>query len=385
MPAEEVVSRFLLKVSSHKARLVAVTAAVLAVLAARRLSSAAMGRAMPSGKAKHGIKRFDRLLGNGRLHAELLLFYRGIASVVVTPLRPVILVDWTQVRGPFVALSAAMATEYGRPLTLWCRVHHVRMLGNAGVQREFLRQLAQVLPPGTRPIVVTDAGFHGEFFRDVARLGWDFLGRIRGTARLYIDGNATTKKALYGRATACPRDYRNAGLYSYRTLGCRLVLVRRPHSSRRSKPTSNKELREYRKQARDPWLLATSLGRADASAERVIELYGQRMQIEESFRDAKNPRFGIGLSDARSRTAERLDVQLLLAALATATAYVIGRDLEQRGEHRGFQANTQRKRVLSLVRLGIEWVAAHVGEIHSKLDDLRRYFSRPPTLIRGDP
>lgn len=385
MPAEEIVSRFLQKVSSHKARLVAVAAAVLAVLAARRLSSAAMGRAMPSGTAKHGIKRFDRLLGNWRLHAELQLFYRGIASVVVTTLRPVILIDWTQVRGPFVALAAAMATEHGRPLMLFCRVHHVRMLGDAGVQREFLRQLRQVLPQGARPIIVTDAGFHGVFFRDVLALGWDFLGRIRGTARLYIKGKGTTKGALYARATAAPRDFGDAGLYSHRTLACRLVLVRQPHRRRRSKPTRNKELRDYRKQARDPWLLATSLARADASAERVIELYGQRMQIEESFRDAKNPRFGIGLSDARSRTAKRLDVQLLLAALATATAHIIGRALEQHGEHRGFQANTRRTRVLSLVRLGLEWLAAHISEVHVTLYELRHCLSPPLRQIRGDP
>jgi hypothetical protein len=385
MPAEQVVSRFLERVASHKARLVAVAAAVLAVLASRRLSSAAMGRALPSGRAKHSIKRFDRLLGNYRLHAELQLFYGGIAGVVVTTLRPVILIDWTQVRGPFVALSAALATEHGRPLTLWCRVHHVRMLGNARVQRDFLRQLATVLPPGTRPIVVTDAGFHGDFFRQVRAMGWDFLGRIRGTACLYVDGHATTKQALYERATARPRDYCNAGLYTAKTLAARLVLVRRPHSKRRSKPTQNKEHLEYRKQARDPWLLATSLDRTEADAERVIKLYGQRMQIEESFRDAKNPRFGIGLSDARCRTAKRLDVQLLLAALATATAYIIGLEIERRGEHLGFQANTRRTRVLSLVRLGIEWLAAHVGEMRAKLEELRGLFPLSLSQIRGDP
>lgn len=386
MPAEEVVSRFLRGVSSHKARLVAVAAAVIAVLAAKRLSSSAMGRALPSGSAKHakhGIKRFDRLLGNERLHAELLLFYRGIASVLVTPLRPVILVDWTQVRGPFVALSAAMATDDGRPLTLLCRVHHVRRLGDAQTQREFLRQLAWVLPPGTRPIVISDAGFHGDFFREVLRLDWDFVGRIRGTARLFIDGKPTTKEALYRRATADARDYADAGLYARRTLACRLVLVRRPHTKRRSKPTRNKELLEYRKQARDPWLLATSVMGEDA--EHVIALYAKRMQIEESFRDAKSPRFGLGLSDARCKSAPRMEVQLLLAALATATAYLIGRELEQRGAHRGFQANTRRVRVLSLVRLGIEWLAAHLGDLHAGLGRLRLYFSPQLNPIRGDP
>ena len=36
-----------------------------------------------------------------------------------------------------------------------------------------------VLPEGCRPIVVTDAGFRGPWFRDVEALGWDWVGRIR--------------------------------------------------------------------------------------------------------------------------------------------------------------------------------------------------------------
>lgn len=383
MPAEEIVSRFLEGVASHKSRLAAVAAAVLAVLLSRRLSSAAMGRALPSGSAKHGIKRFDRLLGNAHLHEELLLFYRGIASKTVTMPRPVVLIDWTQVRGHFVALSATLAIDLGRPITLLCRVHHIKVLGNADTQSSFLKQLSLVLPPGARPIIVTDAGFHGDFFRDVVALGWDFVGRIRGTARLTVEGKATTKKALYARATARPLDFVGASLYARRTLECRLVLVRRRHGKRRSAPTKNKEEIEYRKQARDPWLLATSLLRP--GVERIIELYAMRMQIEESFRDAKNPRFGIGLSDSRCRSAKRLEVQLLLAALATATALIVGREIEGRNEHRAFQANTLKRRVLSLVRLGLEWLSLRADKLRASANSLRRWFTPQPPPIRGDP
>lgn len=384
MPAEEIVFRFLKSVATHKTRLAAVATAVVAVLLARRLSSAAMGRALPSGSAKSGIKRFDRLLGNAHVHAELELFYKGLAGVVVTMPQPVVLIDWTQVRGPFVALSAALATDAGRPITLLCRVHHIKMLGNARVQSRFLKQLCRVLPPGARPIIVTDAGFHGAFFRDVVRLGWDFLGRIRGTAQLFTDGKATTKKALYARASARPVDFTNAGLYVRETIACRLVLVRRRHGKRRSKPTSNKEEREYRKQARDPWLLASSLPKAEATAERIIELYAMRMQIEESFRDAKNPRFGIGLSDSRCRHIERIEVQLLLAALATATAFILGQELERRGEHRAFQANTLKRRVLSFVRLGLESLAVNAARTRDKVAQLRQWFTCLARPIRGD-
>lgn len=386
MPVEAIVCRLLASISIHKARLTAVAAAVVAILISRRLSSAALGRALPSRSPKHAIKRFDRLTGNAHLFAELPLIYAAIAAAAVKTVRPVILIDWTHLRGPHHALAAAMATGEGRPILLLATVHYVRQLGSPKVQRGFLAQLAGIVPPGSRPILVSDAGFHGDFFRDVVRLGWDFVGRIRGTAQLRVDGRVTNKTALYRRASAEPLDFAEAGLYTRRTIQCRLVLVRRPRAKRRSEPTANKELLEYRKAARDPWLLATSLHAREASAERVIEHYGARMLIEEAFRDTKSARFGIGLGEARSRSNNRLAVQLALAALALAAAFAIGEAVEARGEHRRFQANSLKRRVLSVVRLGLEWVQASVTEISAEIGRLKWLLAHAsPLTFRGDP
>jgi hypothetical protein len=386
MPVESIVCRLLSRVAMHRARLTAVAAGVVAILLSRRLSSAALGRALPGSSAKHAIKRFDRLTGNGHLFAEIPLIYAAIAEEVVKVVRPVILIDWTHLRGRNHALAAGLATDDGRPIVLLAKVHDVKQLGSAKVQRAFLADLARILPPFCLPILVSDAGFHGDFFRDVVSLGWDFVGRIRGTAQLRVDGSLTGKLALYKRASARALDFSNAGLYAKRTLPCRLVLVRRPRAKRRSKPTANKELLEYRKAARDPWLLATSLGKCDASAEEIIQLYGLRMQIEEAFRDTKSARFGIGLGEARSRTAKRMAVQLVLAALALVAAFIVGQAAEARGEHRQLQANTLKRRVLSLVRVGLEWVRAHAAEIRADIEALKRLLAQPPDLaIRGDP
>jgi formylmethanofuran dehydrogenase subunit B len=48
------------------------------------------------------------------------------------------------------------------------------------------------------------------------------------------------------------------------------------------------------------------------------------MQIEENFRDNKSVRYGLGLAHAKSKIRERHVVMLLLAALATLVAYLIG-------------------------------------------------------------
>jgi hypothetical protein len=73
--------------------------------------------------------------------------------------------------------------------------------------------------------------------------------------------------------------------------------------------------------AREPLLLATSL--SDSSS-AVVDMYSMRMQIEETFRDLKSYRYGWSLEDIRCRTAERIDVILLIAALAAVATHVVG-------------------------------------------------------------
>src|SRR5690606_23894881 len=126
-------------------------------------------------------------------------------------------------------------------------------------------------------------------------------------------------------------------------------------SARAKKPPKLRGRRIYTvravKRAHEPWLLATSL-RQD-SAERVLSLYGLRMQIEASYRDMKSARLGWGLEHAQTRTASRLAVQVALAAIAAGVVILAGLAAERQGIERYFQANTVRtRRVLSLAALG---------------------------------
>jgi hypothetical protein len=54
---------------------------------------------------------------------------------------------------------------------------------------------------------------------------------------------------------------------------------------------------------KQPWCSATNL--ADANARALINLYGKRWGIEQRFRDAKNPRFGMGMGAIRVSTPAR--------------------------------------------------------------------------------
>jgi hypothetical protein len=214
----------------HAARLVALVAVVEAIVTAERLSLTAIGRAI-CGKAhvKHSIKRVDRLLANVHLRSERWVLFASVAAWLLgDERRPVVLVDWTKVADGYHALVAAVPVG-GRGIPIYSEVHPERRLANAGVHRRFLRSLADVLPSGCCPTIVTDAGFHSPWFREVQRLGWDFIGRIRGTAKVrrVDDGAILSKEVLYARATPIPQRIDDVRLYTHaKGDDAHLVLVR---------------------------------------------------------------------------------------------------------------------------------------------------------------
>ncbi len=349
--------------SVHAARMNAIVTVAEAITAAGRLVPAAVGRSVRGrARPKHSIKRVDRLLGNLHALADRWVIFAAVARWLLqeTP-RPTILIDWTKVADGFHAIVAAVPLG-GRALPIYLEVHPEKRLGDSRVQARFLRALRDILPVSARPVIVTDAGFHGPFFRAVAKLGWDFVGRIRGTAKLRFPsgGKPVTKKYLYAMATPVARDLGVCTLYnSVQRLETRMVLIRskRRPGCRRA-PTSATEA-AARASGRDPWLLATSL--MEPSAEGIVGTYALRMKIEETFRDTKNHRFGWSLRHIRSRSADRLTVLLLLASLAIVAVTLIGFEAERRRVHCAYQANTVVRRVLSHFVLGLALLRrAHV-------------------------
>lgn len=52
--------------------------------------------------------------------------------------------------------------------------------------------------------------------------------------------------------------------------------------------------RDKNKSYKEPWLLVSSLPECHDYASKIAKCYSSRMQIEESFRDQKSPRYGLG-------------------------------------------------------------------------------------------
>lgn len=288
--------------------------------------------------------------------------YRCIALRWLKDLPQILIViDWSDLtRDQRWQLLRASVVVEGRSVTLYEEVHPQRRLGNATVHRQFLRRLAQILPPGCKPIVMTDAGFLASWFKMVNEQGWEFVGRIRGRNRLQScqDGAWIPARDLYGRARTQVHDL-GLGVYvRSNPVEVRAVLSKRPKKRRhrrniygvkRKGRSSTKNVRS----AREPWLLACSLGLRHLSADAIVGLYSQRMRIEQSFRDTKNLRLGLGLEAARSRSGRRLAILLLIAHLATLVQRLIGESARQHQLELQFMATRRLKRPeISVLTLG---------------------------------
>ncbi len=81
----------------------------------------------------------------------------------------------------------------------------------------------------------------------------------------------------------------------------------------------------WAKGMKEPWFLACGEASRDRTAAELVKLYGRRFTIEETFRDTKALRFGLGLSSVRISSVKRRDRMLLLSALATALLTLLGK------------------------------------------------------------
>ena len=274
----------------HAKRRSTLLAAVQAAVLGSRLRLSDLGRGLSAAVAvKHNIKRIDRLLGNANLHAETAHVYEMLARRFLRGVpTPLIIVDWSDLSADrhWQLLRASMALE-GRSVTLYEEVHPVSRAAAPGVHKRFLLRLGAMLPPGCRPIVITDAGFRSPWFQLVERMGWHFVGRIRNRDMVRPLGGGVWVgcKLFYAKASALAQAL---GPYEYvrsNPIVCNLILVKRSRQGRHKKSVFGKKVcsRHSLKQARsqrEPWLLAVSPLLSHLSAQAVVALYAQRMHAD---------------------------------------------------------------------------------------------------------
>jgi len=264
MHAVEFLHKFIKKscFSIHPVRLNTLFVAVNGLVNKKRLTLTGIGRAIRDGsKAKHAIKRIDRLISNPHLYAERDSIYQALSSKLIgNKKHPDILIDWSPMPNLNYQLLRATLAGKGRSRVLYEAVHPARKLGNRNIQRLFLEQLKSLLPPDCQPTIITDAGFKNPWFRAVSALGWHWIGRVRGKVQYATPSNHHWQacRSLHATATHCAKRLGHILLTQRDKLPCQLILFKgkaqgRHRKNADGKPCKSKSSRVYAKRNREPW------------------------------------------------------------------------------------------------------------------------------------
>lgn len=307
------------------------------VLHAATLGIRAIGQglAVAQGLApKHAIKQGDRLLSNAKLGMERV--FRCWVSFVVAE-RAAIFVnfDWTELEDSDQSLVVlGMQTGHGRSTPLvWKTITRSLLQGQRNDHEdERLGLLAVVLPEGLRVTVVADRGFADRkllvFLKEA--LGFDDLIRLRANIHVEAEGGEVRKAAAWVGRQGRMRVLRNAVVTAQRAAVPVVICVQEPAM-------------------KDAWCLASS--RAALPGSEIKEAYGRRFTGEETCRDVKNPRLGLGLKQTVITRNDRRDRLFLLAVLAHALLTLLGKAGQELGMERMLGAT--RPGQLSLCRQGL--------------------------------
>lgn len=388
MHATEVLQKCLSKSldAIHALRSRVLMRAVEATIAGRRLTLIDLARAWPGAqRIRAPLEALDRLLGNRHLHAERERIHAAMVRWLVRSEQPVIIVDWSDLKadGIWHLLRAAMPVG-GRTLTVLDMVFTAGQQGSPQGEKQFLQRRAAVLPENVKPILVTDAGFRGPWFRAVEAMGWHWLGRLRNRTQLKpaeapndIDERVPCK-AMYEQYRGKTRDFGLTDVTRSAPLRARIVLHGKPPQGRKDRtrqgaPARNSNSRKSAQREREPWLLMASPG-LELSMQQMVTLYTRRMQIELSFRDLKSHRYGQGFEDSLTRRGARIEVLLVLSTLAAFATWLVGIACEASGIDTWLTPYRCKRRLYSMMRLGREalvrrWLPIPVSRL---LDHLRQ-------------
>ena len=327
----------------HARRVLSLANAVTGAIHAAALSIHAIGAALAGASdlnKKHAVKQVDRMLSNRGIVLDEIL--PAWASFVLAGRKKVrIALDWTDFeKDDQVTLAAYLITDHGRATPLVWKTHSKSSLrGNqTSYEDQFIDLLDRVLPEDVDVTIVADRGFASvERFDHLEFLGFKYVIRFRGNVKV-TDADGTMQSGeewvpSNGRAKRIEGALLTAAKGSVPVVVC-----------------------VKKAKMKDGWCLATNL--SEMTSAEIVNLYGRRFTIEETFRDVKDQRFGMGLKATSIGRPDRRDRLLFVAAIAHALMSLLGAAGEKLGLDRMLKVNTSKTRQLSLYRQGLFWYQA---------------------------
>jgi hypothetical protein len=322
----------------HAKRVQSLAGATLGVMRSCSLAVSLIGQglALARGlKTKHAVKQVDRLLSNPGINVDALLPH-WVRHVIGQ--RPAITVamDWTEFAADGQAtLMLSLLCRHGRATPLfWLSVETATLKDRRnGYEYQALVRLAEALPVGIKVCLVADRGFGDrKLYRLLTEeLKFDFVIRFRGNITVTAaDGEARHAADWVGK-------------------GGRARILRGATVTADAYPVPA-VLCVQAKDMKEPWCLASS---TDLPPADLIKLYARRWGIECGFRDAKDPRFGMGMGEIHLSSPARRDRLWLIAAFSIALLTLLGTAGEELGYDRMLRTSTTKRRTHSLLRQGI--------------------------------
>jgi hypothetical protein len=335
----------------HDKRVRSLAYGALGVMYADELSVAGVGRGMARARGtspKHGIKQVDRLLSNDGVPIEAC-FAGWVPWLVGDRDAITVALDWTEhARDGQSTICAYLVSRHGRATPLvWMTVETASLKNNRNrFEDELLSLLKEKVPPDVEVTVLADRGFGDTgLYEFLEELRFKYVIRFRGIIQMRTEAGAHGAASEFLGPAGRPTRYDNVELTRGRQPVPGVVTV-------------------HEDGMKEAWYLATN--RPD-SAEAIVKLYGRRFTIEETFRDNKDPHFGMGLSQTHIGEPARRDRLLMLAAIAHALLTLVGRAGESIGLDRGLRANTETRRTHSLFRQGREYLRGAFSKLAGEL------------------
>ncbi len=345
----------------HAKRVLSLGSGVVGVLHATALSVHAIGQGLAAANGtnpRHGVKQVDRLLSNAGVDLSQL-FEGWVRYVIGQRDELVVALDWTDFdRDNQSTIAANLITSHGRATPLMWKSEFKTSITKGArndLEDEILVSLQEAIPEHVEVTIIADRGFGDtKLYEFLQCRGWDYVIRFRGDIQVSNARGETKMAKQWLHRSGRARMMRGVRITQRQCEVPGFVAV-------------------HAKQMKEPWLLATS--RVELSASRVVKMYGRRFSIEETFRDLKDPRYGLGMSSCRIGAPGRRDRLIFLFAMAHALLTLLGAASERTGLDRQLKVNTVNKRTHSLFRQGMFWFSAIPAMPNDKLQTLMRAFA----------
>ncbi len=325
----------------HKTRLRTLSAVAWGFLNVTRLGVCAIAEGIDSlTSVRHSIKRVWRFLRNAGVDPTVTMqVLCREAEALGRPM--VVALDWVELRGGMRALVAGLCAGGGRALPLaWAVVSPSKFYRSQNsVEEGLLRLFSTFFTDPARVVIVADRGFRrAALLTLLDSLGFGYVVRVCG--RVHVKGESYA--GLLEDRPLVEREEFDLGWVSYREDGiARTRIVAR-----------------WLRGCVEPWYLATNV---EKSLGKACKVYAMRMEIEEGFRDLKSHRYGKALRYVKLSSPDRYERLFIIWAVGTWLLHAQGLAAVRRDLHLGLSTASNRRRDLSIVKIGEKLLREPLG------------------------